>query len=114
MDELVREFLAESAEQLDRLDRDLAAWAQDPGSPQLLAGVFRSLHTIKGTSGCLGLHRLAELAHAGEAVLAGLRDRELALTPPAARLLAELVAAMRLLLAQLAGSDAGAAPSAEF
>jgi chemotaxis protein histidine kinase CheA len=109
MDEIVREFLAESAEHLNRLDRDLAALVRDPGSAQLLAGAFRTVHTIKGTSGCLALHRLEELAHAGEALLARLCDREMALTIPVVQLLRELTAAIRLLLAQLetTGSDAG-------
>ena len=109
MDEIVREFLSESAENLDRLERDLLALTRDPGSPQLLANVFRTLHTVKGTSGCLALHRLEELAHAGETLLVRLRDRELALTPAVAQALYELVAAIRLLLARIAatGSDAG-------
>jgi two-component system chemotaxis sensor kinase CheA len=109
MDEIVAEFLLESAQNLDRLDRDLRALARDPGSPQLLAGVFRTVHTIKGTSGCLALHRLEELTHAGEALLTRLRDRELTMTTSVAQLLGELVAAIRMLLAQIAatGSDTG-------
>ncbi|HEU5268420.1 MAG TPA: ATP-binding protein [Jatrophihabitans sp.] len=109
MDAIVREFLSEGAENLDRLDRDLLALTRDPGSPHLLANLFRTLHTVKGTSGCLALHRLEELAHAGETLLVRLRDRELALTPAVARLLHELVAAIRLLLARIAatGDDAG-------
>ena len=109
LDEIVGEFLAESAENLDRLDRDLAALVADPGSPELLAGVFRTLHSIKGTSGCLAFDRLEELAHAGETLLARLRDRELALTPSIAGVLHELVAAVRALLARiaLAGTDTG-------
>jgi chemotaxis protein histidine kinase CheA len=114
MDELVREFLAEGTEQLDRLDRELAALGRDPGSPQLLADALRTLHTIKGTSGCLGLHRLAELAHAGEALLARLCDRELPLTPPLAQQLDELVGAMRLLFAQLAAGLPATALSPAF
>ena len=109
MDEIVAEFLLESAQNLDRLDRDLRALVRDPGSPQLLAGVFRTMHTIKGTSGCLALHRLEELTHAGEALLTRLRDQELTMTASVAQLLAELVAAIRMLLAHIAatGSDAG-------
>jgi two-component system chemotaxis sensor kinase CheA len=109
LDDLVGEFLAESAENLDRLDRDLAALVADPGSPELLAGVFRALHSIKGTSGCLAFDRLEELAHAGETLLARLRDRELALTPPVAGVLHELIAAIRTLLARIAmtGTDTG-------
>ena len=72
--EVVAEFVAESREGLDRLDRDLVALERDPHAPELLAGVFRVVHTIKGTSAFLGLARLTELAHAGEGLLAGLRD----------------------------------------
>src|SRR6185437_11081118 len=61
--------------------------------------------TIKGTSGCLALYRLEQLAHAGETLLA----RELPLTPPVLQQLRELADAIRLSLAQLAatGGDAG-------
>jgi two-component system chemotaxis sensor kinase CheA len=109
LDEIVGEFLAESAENLGRLDRDLAALVADPGSPELLASVFRTLHSIKGTSGCLAFDRLEELAHAGETLLARLRDRELALTPSIAGVLRELIAAVRALLARIAitGTDTG-------
>jgi chemotaxis protein histidine kinase CheA len=109
MDDIVGDFLSETAENLDRLDGELTALARDPGSPQLLDGIFRTVHTIKGVSGCLALHRLEELAHAGEELLARLRDRQLAPTPAEMQLLGELAAAIRLLLAQLAatGSDAG-------
>ena len=56
MDELgdiVSEFLVESHENLDQLDRDLVALEQAPGSRELLSSIFRTIHTIKGTSGFL-------------------------------------------------------------
>jgi two-component system chemotaxis sensor kinase CheA len=49
MDEVVSEFLVESYENLDRLDRDLVDLERDP-SPAKLAGIFRTIHTIKGTT----------------------------------------------------------------
>jgi two-component system, chemotaxis family, sensor kinase CheA len=109
LDEIVGEFLAESAENLDLLDRDLTALAADPDSPELLAGVFRTLHSIKGTSGCLGFGRLEELTHAGETLLARLRDRELTPTPAIGGVLRELAKAVRGLLARISatGSDVG-------
>ena len=60
MDEIVQEFLVESHENLDQLDRDLVALEQSPGSRELLGSIFRTIHTIKGTSGFLafGLLRL--------------------------------------------------------
>ena len=58
MDEIVQEFLVESLENLDQLDRDLVALEQEPDSRELLSGIFRTIHTIKGTSGFLAFGRL--------------------------------------------------------
>lgn len=74
MDEIVREFLVESHENLDQLDQDLVALESEPGSRSLIASVFRTIHTIKGTSGFLAFSRLERVAHAGENLLVELRD----------------------------------------
>ena len=50
MEEILQEFLVESYENLDQLDRDLVALEQDPDSRALLSNIFRVIHTIKGTS----------------------------------------------------------------
>ncbi len=52
-DEIVREFLVESAENLDLLDRELVRLEKDPRNRDTLASVFRTIHTIKGTCGFL-------------------------------------------------------------
>ncbi|MGA2086323.1 MAG: Hpt domain-containing protein, partial [Terracidiphilus sp.] len=77
IDELTREFLIESQEGLDRMERcltDLEARPQDAG---LIGEIFRSVHTIKGTTGFLGFKRLEKLAHAGENLLGMLREGKL-------------------------------------
>jgi len=78
MDELTREFLIESQEGLDRMERCLTQLETRPGDAGLLAEIFRSVHTIKGTTGFLGFKRLEKLAHAGENLLSLLRDGALA------------------------------------
>ena len=78
MDELTREFLIESQEGLDRMERCLTDLEQRPQDMALLAEIFRSVHTIKGTTGFLGFKRLEKLAHAGENLLGLLRDGKLA------------------------------------
>ncbi|MBK8005990.1 MAG: Hpt domain-containing protein [Gemmatimonadetes bacterium] len=56
MDDIVKEFLVESSEGLDQLDRNLVALEQAPGETRpCSASIFRCIHTIKGTSGFLGL-----------------------------------------------------------
>ncbi len=74
MDDLTREFLIESQEGLDRMERCLTELEERPQDRELLAEIFRSVHTIKGTTGFLGYKRLEKLAHAGESLLGLLRD----------------------------------------
>ena len=52
--EFIEEFLVESSENLDQLDRDLIALEERPDDPQRLASIFRTVHTIKGNSGFFG------------------------------------------------------------
>ena len=99
IDEIVAEFLVESYENLDQLDRDLLALEQNPNSRELLAGVFRTIHTIKGTSGFLAFHRLEKLTHVGENLLSRLRDGVIELTDARATALLQMVDAVRALLA---------------
>jgi two-component system chemotaxis sensor kinase CheA len=80
-DEALREFLVESGEGLDQLERDFIALEADPSARDRLALVFRAVHTIKGTSGFFGFSRLETLTHVGENLLSRLRDGTLALTP---------------------------------
>ncbi len=74
MDELLREFLTETNESLDVVDVELVRFEQDPNNAQILANIFRLVHTIKGTCGFLGLPRLAALAHAAENLMGKFRD----------------------------------------
>ena len=81
MDELIQEFLVESNEGLDRLDNELVKLEATPGSPELLASIFRTIHSIKGACGFLGFQKLETLAHAAESLLSKLRDGKLRFTP---------------------------------
>ncbi|MGM0575969.1 MAG: chemotaxis protein CheW [Myxococcota bacterium] len=97
-DEILEEFLVESTEALEQAERDLVGLEQAPGDPDLLARIFRSVHTIKGTCGFLGFGRLEALTHAGENLLSRLRDGELALDQARADALLAMVDVVRSLL----------------
>ncbi len=101
MDELTREFLIESQEGLDRMERCLTELEEKPGEMPLLAEIFRAVHTIKGTTGFLGFKRLATLAHAGENLLGLLREGELAATPQIITVLLELLDGLRGILKRI-------------
>lgn len=80
MDDLLREFLAESTENLLRIEQEIVGLEQNPDDKDLLGSIFRSMHTIKGTCGFLGLSRLEAVAHSAENVLGAVRDGELTLS----------------------------------
>src|SRR5262249_52099525 len=74
MDDLLREFLTETSESLDVVDVELVRFEREPNNADILANVFRLVHTIKGTCGFLGLPRLEALAHAAETLMGRFRD----------------------------------------
>jgi len=74
MDELLREFLTETAENLEHVDVQLVRFEREPNNGQVLSNIFRLVHTIKGTCGFLGLPRLEALTHAAETLMGKFRD----------------------------------------
>jgi two-component system chemotaxis sensor kinase CheA len=97
-DDIVSEFLVESAENLDSLDRELIGLEKEPGDRAMLSSVFRTIHTIKGTCGFLGFTKLESVAHVGENLLSRLRDGEITLTPEITTALLQMVDAIRQML----------------
>jgi two-component system chemotaxis sensor kinase CheA len=100
-EEIVREFLVESYENLDRLDRDLIALEKDSANREILASIFRTIHTIKGTSGFLAFNQLEAVTHVGESLLARLRDGLLTLNPEITTALLAMVDAVRQMLGSI-------------
>ena len=74
MDDLLREFLTETNENIDVVDVELVKFERDPNNAQVLDNIFRLVHTIKGTCGFLGLPRLGALAHAAETLMGKFRE----------------------------------------
>src|SRR5690606_22855056 len=108
--EIIAEFLVESHENLDQLDRDLVELEREPGSRELLSSIFRTIHTIKGTSGFLAFNRLEALTHVGENLLSRLRDGQMVMTAPVTESLLAMVDAVRALLnsVEATGKDTAA------
>lgn len=97
-DDIVREFLVESNENLDRLDREVVLLEKDPQNKDALSSVFRTIHTIKGTCGFLGFSKLESVAHVGENLLSKLRDGDLRHNPEITTALLKLADAIREML----------------
>ena len=79
MAEIVSSFIVETKELLEKLDFDLVDLEKSPNDAELLNQIFRAFHTIKGTSGFLGLDRLTRVTHKCEDLLNKLRKGEVIL-----------------------------------
>lgn len=101
IDDIVKEFLAESWENLGQLDSEIVQLEKRPTDTDLIASIFRTIHTIKGTCGFLGLPKLEGVAHSAENVLGQMRSRALPVTPDAISLVLEAVDRIKLLLESL-------------
>ena len=106
MDELLTDFLAEANEGLAELDTALLRLERAPDDAATLSQIFRSVHTIKGTCGFLGLPRLERLAHAAENVLGRLRDGTLRASPDIVTLVLAALDDVRAILSGLGATGA--------
>ncbi|MBI1932582.1 MAG: chemotaxis protein CheA [Ignavibacteriales bacterium] len=79
MTEIFESFIVETKETLEKLDLDLVKLESTPEDTDLLNEIFRSFHTVKGTSGFLGLVKMQELTHRLEDILNKLRKGEVKL-----------------------------------
>lgn len=111
MDELIGEFLAETAESLDVIDVELVKFESDPTDRATLDNIFRLLHTIKGTCGFLGLVRLEAIAHAGETLLGKFRDGALVADSMAVTLVLQSLDRIKEILTEL--EETGVEPEGE-
>ncbi|MGQ9674946.1 MAG: chemotaxis protein CheW [Chloroflexota bacterium] len=98
----LRVFLEEAYEQLQLLDTDLVALEKTGPQPELVQEVFRVAHTLKGSSASIGHTRMAELTHAMESALDGVRQGVIAVTAELTDLLLESLDALRLLTDEVA------------
>ncbi|WP_306225168.1 chemotaxis protein CheW [Bosea beijingensis] len=101
MDELLQEFLTETGENLDTVDRELVRFEQDPNDRDILRNIFRLVHTVKGTCGFIGLPRLEALTHAAESVIGQFRDGA-TVRPIAVTAILETIDRIKDILAELA------------
>ena len=99
--DVIREFLIESNENLARLDQDLVELEKRPQDPKLLASVFRVIHTIKGTCGFLGFASLEAVTHLAENILSQSRDGKRELTPELVTLILEAVDVVKTTLVSI-------------
>lgn len=92
------DFLVEAQEHFELIEQNFLSLEENPGDLDILNAIFRSVHTIKGASGFLGLAKVQALAHIGENILDDLRKGRMALREDVMELLFETVDALKVLV----------------
>jgi two-component system chemotaxis sensor kinase CheA len=73
VDDLIKDFIAETREMLEALSGEIVAWEAAPGDRARLDEIFRFVHTVKGNSGFFDLPRIRALSHSAEDALSAVR-----------------------------------------
>jgi two-component system chemotaxis sensor kinase CheA len=92
------DFLVEAQEHFEQIETNFLALEEAPGDLDLLNAIFRSVHTIKGAAGFLGLQKVQALSHIGENVLDDLRKSRMFLSDRVMELLFETVDMLKILV----------------
>jgi Chemotaxis protein histidine kinase and related kinases len=99
--EILQDFLVESFELIEQLDQDLVELESRPDDLELLNGIFRVAHTIKGASSFLNFDVLTHLTHHMEDVLNKARHGELSITADVMDVILESIDLMKTLLVKI-------------
>jgi two-component system, chemotaxis family, sensor kinase CheA len=73
-------FISEANELLDNLEGELLTLEGDPENKEVIAAVFRAMHTIKGSSGMFGFTAITTFTHEVESALDLVRNGTLPVT----------------------------------
>jgi two-component system chemotaxis sensor kinase CheA len=105
MEEIIQEFITEAEESLDRIEPRFVELEQKGQDADLINEIFRSMHTIKGAAGFLGLQLIVDVAHTAENIMKKLRDNEITLSKNLMDAILEAIDMLRLLLIHLKEKD---------
>jgi len=99
--ELLKLFIEEAREELQKITRFFHDWEQNPLDREALATVRRAFHTLKGSGRMVGARELAEFAWSIENLLNRLLDNTLSRTQSIVATLASAVTTLPKLIDQL-------------
>lgn len=105
LEAILRTFLAESEEDLGKMEEALLALEADPENQKLLDAIFRGAHTLKGNAGSLGYPKVGGFAHVFEEMLQRFRNRTLPVTQGRITLLLHAVDALRQMIPEAIGGS---------
>ncbi len=75
--EMICEFLQETRPMLEEIEELILSLEEEPDNSKAINTYFRLLHTIKGTSSCLGLTEISDYAHKYEDLINKIKSNEI-------------------------------------
>jgi two-component system chemotaxis sensor kinase CheA len=105
--ELLNEFIVESMECSNAAESAILDWEKNPENQELLNTIFRSFHTIKGTSSFISLDCVKDVAHQAESMLVKVRDGQEIFTAGHADIALRSLDMIKNILGQMKSSGPG-------
>lgn len=94
-------FIEEAKEHIESLEENLVKLEKEPDNQDFIQAIFRSFHTIKGSSGSMGFQQMAELAHLLENLLDRVRRGEVSVSSSLIDLLLQGVDFLKRMLEEI-------------
>lgn len=103
--QILQDFLIDAQEGLKTIETDFVELEKDPTNQEILNGIFRFVHSMKGAASFMGLTNLGGIAHKGESVMDKLRKGDLALNTGIMDTIFLLIDVIRALISELANKE---------
>lgn len=87
--EIVKEFLVESSDHLEDVESKILVLEENPEDVDIINGIFRPIHSMKGSAGFLGLKDIGKVSHELETLLDEARKAKIKITPETIEILYE-------------------------
>ncbi|GCF09213.1 hybrid sensor histidine kinase/response regulator [Dictyobacter arantiisoli] len=99
-------FRLEAEEHLQTISMHVAALEKNPNNRDLIQGIRRATHTLKGAAGMMGFQTIADLSHVSEDLLDLIMEETMSISPTVVSLILDTAEALELLIT---GNDASTA-----
>jgi HPt (histidine-containing phosphotransfer) domain-containing protein len=99
--ELLKRFVLQCNEHTETIEEQILSLEQNPDDAELINGIFRAIHSIKGDAGFLYLTGISGLAHDTETLLDRLRNKQIPVSNRAIELCLASVDALKQMIANL-------------
>ena len=99
VEEAAEIFRLEAEEHLQTISMYVSALERSPQDRELLQGIRRAIHTLKGAAGMMGFRAIADISHISEDLLDSIMEETTAITPGVISLILDTAEVLDVLIA---------------